>query len=49
LWEFFAERVELEPWRGGIVPVEVEVDEEETGEISRVDVEDTAEIRRVNP
>jgi hypothetical protein len=27
-WEFFAERVSLEPWReGGPVPVEVELEE----------------------
>jgi hypothetical protein len=28
VWEFFAERVELEPWReGDSVPVEVELEE----------------------
>jgi predicted PurR-regulated permease PerM len=27
MWEFFSERIELEPWReGGVVPVEVEVE-----------------------
>jgi predicted PurR-regulated permease PerM len=26
-WEFFSERVELEPWEGGEVPVEVEVEQ----------------------
>jgi predicted PurR-regulated permease PerM len=26
IWEFFGERIELEPWRGGPVPVEVEVE-----------------------
>jgi hypothetical protein len=29
-WEFFAERVSLEPWRAGPVPVEVEVEHEVT-------------------
>src|SRR5881409_4124004 len=24
MWEFFGERIELEPWREGVVPVEVE-------------------------
>ena len=28
LWEFFGERVQFEPWKGGEVPVEVEVAEE---------------------
>jgi predicted PurR-regulated permease PerM len=27
MWEFFSERIELEPWTGGPVPVEVEVEE----------------------
>jgi predicted PurR-regulated permease PerM len=27
LWEFFSERIALEPWTGGPVPVEVEVEE----------------------
>jgi predicted PurR-regulated permease PerM len=27
VWEFFSERVELEPWQGGEVPVEVELEE----------------------
>jgi predicted PurR-regulated permease PerM len=26
IWEFFGERVRLEPWRGGVVPVEVELE-----------------------
>jgi predicted PurR-regulated permease PerM len=26
IWEFFSERVELEPWEPGEVPVEVEVE-----------------------
>ena len=26
IWEFFGERVELEPWQGGSVPVEVELE-----------------------
>jgi predicted PurR-regulated permease PerM len=26
IWEFFSERVTLEPWGGGAVPVEVEVE-----------------------
>ena len=32
IWEFFSERVELEPWKaGGAVPVEVEPEDDETG------------------
>ena len=27
VWEFFSERVELEPWEGGQIPVEVDVEE----------------------
>jgi predicted PurR-regulated permease PerM len=27
IWEFFGERIELEPWKEGTVPVEVEVEE----------------------
>jgi predicted PurR-regulated permease PerM len=27
VWEFFSERVELEPWEGGEVPVEVEIEQ----------------------
>jgi predicted PurR-regulated permease PerM len=27
MWEFFGERIDLEPWKAGVVPVEVEVEE----------------------
>jgi predicted PurR-regulated permease PerM len=27
IWEFFSERVQLEPWKEGVVPVEVDVEE----------------------
>jgi hypothetical protein len=27
VWEFFSERVELEPWESGQIPVEVDVEE----------------------
>jgi predicted PurR-regulated permease PerM len=27
VWEFFGERIELEPWKDGVVPVEVDVEE----------------------
>jgi len=37
MWEFFSERVELEEWKEGVVPVEIE------------DVEDTRPIARVPP
>ena len=49
IWEFFAERIQLEPWQEGVVPVEVEV--EETRPIKPVPPEDeeSAEIRKVNP
>jgi len=56
IWEFFSDRIELEQWRGGMVPVEVEV--EETRPIAPVPpeepgcspgAEETAEIRRVKP
>jgi predicted PurR-regulated permease PerM len=31
IWEFFSERLALEPWQeGGVVPVEVELEREET-------------------
>jgi hypothetical protein len=46
MWEFFGERVELEAWKGGTVPVEVEVEREPP--VKPVD-DETAEIRKVNP
>jgi predicted PurR-regulated permease PerM len=46
MWEFFGERVELEAWKEGTVPVEVEV--EDTKSVSPVP-DETAEIRKVNP
>jgi hypothetical protein len=27
IWEFFSERVQLEPWKEGVVPVEVDMEE----------------------
>jgi predicted PurR-regulated permease PerM len=60
MWEFFGERIDLEPWKAGVVPVEVEVEEtrpvkpvppEEPPEAAaeRPGDDETAEIRRVNP
>ena len=34
-WEFFAERVDFEPWRGGAIPVEVEPAESPEGPAAR--------------
>ena len=31
IWEFFGERVEFESWKGGAVPVEVDVEEDAAG------------------
>jgi hypothetical protein len=36
MWEFFGERIEFEKWKDGVVPVEVEVEVEETRPISPV-------------
>jgi predicted PurR-regulated permease PerM len=43
IWEFFSERVQLEAWRGGAVPVEVEV--EETRPIAPVPPEEPPEAK----
>jgi predicted PurR-regulated permease PerM len=46
-WEFFAERVELEPWAGaGPVPVEVEVEPAQTVVLERVEPADPPEPPR---
>jgi predicted PurR-regulated permease PerM len=47
LWEFFDERIELEPWRGGPIPVEVEV--EPTRPLEPVPPEEDAETRTLAP
>jgi predicted PurR-regulated permease PerM len=47
MWEFFSERIELEPWTGGPVPVEVEV--EETRPLEPVPPEEETEARTVIP
>jgi predicted PurR-regulated permease PerM len=41
MWEFFGERLELEQWKGGAVPVEVEV--EETRPVKPVPPEEAAQ------
>jgi predicted PurR-regulated permease PerM len=46
LWEFFSERIELEPWEAGVVPVEVD-DVQETRPIKPVPPDDDAEARTV--
>jgi predicted PurR-regulated permease PerM len=46
VWEFFAERVRLEPWVGGPVPVEVEIERPPPAGVPPVvvaDADDTAE------
>jgi predicted PurR-regulated permease PerM len=43
VWEFFADRVQLEAWQGGAVPVEVEV--EETRPIAPVPPEEPPEAK----
>ena len=43
LWEFFSDRIQMEPWQGGPVPVEVEV--EETRPIARVPPEEPPEAK----
>jgi len=43
MWEFFSERVELEDWKAGVVPVEVEV--EETRPIQPVPPEEPPEAK----
>jgi predicted PurR-regulated permease PerM len=45
MWEFFSERVALEPWRDGTVPVEVEI-EQPTRPIAPVPPEPPAAARR---
>src|SRR5215211_3890992 len=47
IWEFFSERVELEPWAEGVVPVEVEL--EQTRSLEPVRPEDQPEARTVRP
>jgi predicted PurR-regulated permease PerM len=47
LWEFFSERVQLEAWTAGTVPVEVEV--EETRPLEPVPPEEETEARTVVP
>ena len=47
IWEFFSERIELEPWREGHIPVEVEVDQ--TRPLEPVPPEETAETRTLAP
>ena len=34
-WEFFGERLTLEPWEGGTIPVEIEPAESPEGESAR--------------
>jgi predicted PurR-regulated permease PerM len=50
-WEFFSERVELEPWReGGVVPVEVEVEAEPSQRARAAEAQTAAlEIASVPP
>jgi predicted PurR-regulated permease PerM len=52
IWEFFSDRIQFEQWTGGVVPVEVEV-EEARAPVKPVapeePPEETAEIRRVKP
>jgi predicted PurR-regulated permease PerM len=43
IWEFFSERIELEPWKEGMVPVEVEV--EETRPVKPVPPEEPPEAK----
>jgi predicted PurR-regulated permease PerM len=47
MWEFFSERIQLEPWRGGPVPVEVEV--EEARSLEPVPPEEETEARKLAP
>jgi predicted PurR-regulated permease PerM len=47
IWEFFSERVELESWAGGVVPVEVEL--EQARSLEPVRPEDEPEARTVRP
>jgi predicted PurR-regulated permease PerM len=47
LWEFFSERIQLEAWTAGTVPVEVEV--EETRPLEPVPPEEETEARTVAP
>jgi predicted PurR-regulated permease PerM len=47
IWEFFDERIELESWTGGPVPVEVEV--EQTRPLEPVPPEEGAETRKLAP
>ena len=49
MWEFFGERLQFEPWKGGDVPVEVEVDEARPVKPVPPEGEETAEIRKVQP
>jgi predicted PurR-regulated permease PerM len=46
-WDFFGERIELEPWKDGVVPVEVDV--EQTRPLEPVAPEDKPEARTVGP
>jgi predicted PurR-regulated permease PerM len=43
IWEFFRERIQLEPWQEGVVPVEVEV--EETRPVQPVPPEEPPEAK----
>jgi predicted PurR-regulated permease PerM len=47
MWDFFGERVELEPWKEGVVPVEVEI--EQTRPLEPVPPGDEPEARTVKP
>jgi predicted PurR-regulated permease PerM len=47
IWEFFSERIELEPWRAGSIPVEVDV--EQTRPLEPVPPEEAAETRTLAP
>ena len=47
IWEFFSDRIELEPWRAAPIPVEVEV--EQTRPLEPVPPEETAETRTLAP
>jgi predicted PurR-regulated permease PerM len=47
IWEFFSQRVELESWKGGPVPVEVEL--EQTRPLEPVPPEETTETRTLAP
>ncbi len=47
IWEFFSERIELEPWHAGPIPVEAEI--EQTRPLEPVPPAETAETRKLAP